>query len=56
MGLPYIKGLSEELIRTFRANRVDHFFKPSIMLHQLLRSLKDPEKKETNGVTYQINW
>ena len=28
VGLPYIKGLSEEL-RTLRAHRVDSFYKPS---------------------------
>ena len=56
VGVPYIKGLSEEL-RTFRAHVVDSF-KPSNMLHQLLWSSKDPKihrKNDTSEVIYQIN-
>ena len=55
VGLPYTKGLSEELRRTLRAHRVDRFFKPSNTLHQLLCPLKDLSKKESSGVIYQIN-
>ena len=33
VGLPYNKGFSEELRRTFRAHRVDSFFKPHNRLH-----------------------
>ena len=40
VGLPYIKGLLEDLRRTFRAHRVDSVFKSSNMLHQLERSSK----------------
>ena len=54
VGLPYINGLSEELRRTFRAHGVDSFFKPSNTLHQLLCSPKDPAKKVTSRVIYQI--
>ena len=64
VGLPYIKGLSEEPRRTFRAHRVDSFFMPSNTFHQLLCSLtfrlilcslKDLAMEETSGVIYQIN-
>ena len=48
--LPYIKGLSERLSMIFRAHGIE-----SNMFHQILCPLKDPVKKETSGVIYQIN-
>ena len=52
VGLPYIKGLSEELRKTYRAHGVDSLFKPSNILCQLLCLPKHPPKKETSGVIW----
>ena len=51
VGLPYIKGLSKELRRTFRAYRVDSFLKYEYILCQHLWSQKDPAKKKTTRST-----
>ena len=52
--LPYTKGLSEELRRTFKALGVGTYFKPRNTLRQLLVAPKDPSKKEKCGVVYLI--
>ena len=53
--LPYIKGLSEQLRRTFRKHGVGTYFKPQNTLRQLLCAPKDPAKKtDATGVVYMI--
>ncbi|MCG8430526.1 MAG: hypothetical protein MJA29_05100 [Candidatus Omnitrophica bacterium] len=44
--LPYIKGLSEELKRTFSSHGANVHFKPFNTIRQMLCAPKDPTKKE----------
>jgi len=53
--LPYIKGTSEALRRTFSAYGISVFFKPTRTLRQFLVSPKDKtEKKDITGPVYYI--
>ena len=53
--LPYVKGVSEQLRRTFKDHGVDCYFKPTNCLRQLLCSPKDPTKKgDTVGAIYHV--
>ena len=55
VGLPYVKGLSEELQRIFKKHGVNVFFKPANTLRQLLVKPKDKtETSEKCGVVYNI--
>ena len=53
--LLYVKGVSEQLRRTFKDHGVDCYFKATNCLRQLLCSPKDPTKKgDTIGVIYHV--
>ena len=53
--LPYVKGVSEQLRKTFKDHGVDCYFKPTNCLRQLLCSPKYPTKKgDTVGAIYHV--
>jgi hypothetical protein len=53
--IPYVKGVSEQLCRTFKRFEVPLYFKPSNTLRQLLVRPKDPLAKEkVVGPVYHI--
>ena len=53
--LPYVRGLSEQLARTFGKYGCRVVHKPQNTLRQLLVAPKDPAKKEeSTGVVYRI--
>lgn len=53
--IPYVKGVSEQLRRTFKRFEVPLYFKPSNTLRQLLVRPKDPLAKEkVVGPVYHI--
>ena len=55
VGLPYVKGLSEELQRIFKKYGVNVFFKPANTVRQLLVKPKDKtETSEKCRVVYNI--
>ena len=55
IGLPYIRGLSEELQRIFKDHGVSTFHKPVNTLRSLLVRPKDPTKTEDQcGVVYNV--
>ena len=55
VGLPYIRGLSEELQRVFRNHGVNIYHKPSNTLRSHLVRPKDKqEKKDKCGIVYQV--
>ena len=55
IGLPYIRGLSEELQRIFRQHGVSTYHKPSNTLRSHLVKPKDKQAKENKcGTVYQV--
>ena len=55
IGLPYIRGLSEELQRVFSEHGVNIYHKPSNTLRSHLVRPKDKqEKKDKCGIVYQV--
>ena len=53
--IPYVKGLSEEIKRTFAAHGAGAYFKHCNTIRQLVSSPKDPIKKEeVCGPVYRI--
>ncbi len=55
VGLPYTKGLSEELQWIFKSHGVPTYHKPSCTLRQMLVYPKDKNKKEQQcGIVYEI--
>ena len=56
VGLPYVRGLSEQLRKVFRRRNCGVYFKPQNTLRRLLCAPKDPAKKEeASGVVYRVN-
>ena len=54
--IPYNRGFSEELKRTFRGYGIPTYFKPTNTLRQLLVHPKDPaEKDKVVGPVYKIS-
>ena len=54
--IPYIRGFSEELKRTFGGYGIPTYFKPTNTLHQLLVHPKDPVGKDkVVGPVYKIS-
>ncbi len=55
VGLPYTKGLSEEIQRIFKSHAIPTYHKPSCALRQMLVHPTDKSKKEQQcGVVYEI--
>ena len=53
--IPYIKGVSEALRRTYGQFGITTYFKPGNTIRQILGSVKDPtEKKDVCGPVYYI--
>ena len=55
IGIPYIKGLSEVLARTFKDHGVDMYYKPiNTLKSQLVHPKEKVDKTKVSGATYYI--